>query len=228
MFAMLKLLEQIAGVIVLNVSKPLDTCNPTFSSLYSTLIIRNLSLLLSTASARLRTVLSYGVHLKSYHRAPPLVCCALLLLFFGMLITNRQDVLVRNFLVHINSQSYIFHPSSFLGEYCDWWANRQANNALSLQWTCLLLIVCACSAQHTHHQLRSRLEIETGEQLETLSDRYHRTTRELHGAIPIRYWDITNVQVLMLSSLWYKCEARFISSWHALNVAIRIAQERRK
>ena len=64
-FTMLKLLEQIAGVIVLNVSKPLDTCNPTFSSLYSTLIIRNLRLLLSTASARLRTVLSYGMHCKS-------------------------------------------------------------------------------------------------------------------------------------------------------------------
>jgi hypothetical protein len=92
----------------------------------------------------------------------------------------------------------------------------------------LFLIVCACSAQHTHHQLRSRLEIETDEQLETLSDRYHRTARELHGAIPIGYWDITNVQLLMLSCLWYKCEARFIQSWHAVNVTIRIAQERRK
>lgn len=141
---------------------------------------------------------------------------------------NRIDVLVQNFFARIHSQSYIIYPPSFLEEYCDWWADRLANKALGLQWTCLLLIVCACSTQNIQHQLRRSVEDQLGEELQTASGRYHLTARELHAAIPISYWDMTSVQQLLHSCLWYNYDARFVESWHVLNVAIRLAQELRK
>ncbi len=216
------------ALTTLTVSSSLDTCNPTSPPPYSRDMRRNAYLPAGTVSRRVRVALNCGVHCKNYRRVPPPVCSELSFLLYSELITNRKDALVQNFLGHVNFQSYIIHPSTFLEEYCNWWANRQANKALDLQWTCLLLTICTCSTQQAPHQSRRMLEFELGEQLEKVSDRYHCTARELHGAIPIGCWDITSVQLLMHSCLWYMCEARFIQSWHALNVGIRLAQELRK
>ncbi len=216
------------ALMTLTVLRPWDTCNPTSSPLYPPYRRGKAFLPGGPALRRVRAALSCGVHCKNYHRAPPPVCSELYFLLYAALIASRKDALVQNFLDHINFQSYIIRPSSFLEEYSDWWANRRANKALSLQWTCLLLTVCACSTQQAQYQLRQRLELELGEQLEKASDRYHCTARELHAAIPISCWGITSLQLLMYFCLWYTCEARFIQSWHALNVATRLAQELRK
>lgn len=144
---------------------------------------------------------------------------------FDVLTIRWADVIVRNFINHCHFQSYIIHLPSFLEDYRGWWADRHAGNALELQWTSLLLAICACSTQHAQDELRNRLEIELGEQLEELSDRYHRTACELHDAIPISNWNITCLQQFMDSCLWYKCKARFIQAWHTLNTSVRLAQE---
>lgn len=135
------------------------------------------------------------------------------------------DVLVQNFLSRVNFHYYIIYPPSFLQEYRDWWADRQANKPLGLQWTCLLLMICACSAQYTEPGLQRKIEIELGEAVEYASDRYHLVARELHSTIPVSYSHLISVQYLLHSCLWYKYEARFVESWHVLSVAIREAQE---
>lgn len=140
-------------------------------------------------------------------------------------LTNDADVLVQNFLHHVNYHYYIIYPSSFLQEYRDWWADRQAGKPLSLQWTCLLLTICACSAQCLEASLQHKLEAELSEPIEKSSANFHSMARELHGAIPVSYSHIIDVQQLMHSCLWYKYEARFVESWHVLGVAIREAQE---
>lgn len=96
---------------------------------------------------------------------------------------------------------------------------------MGLQWTCLLLMICACSTQYTEPGLQRKLEIELGEAVEYASDRYHLAARELHSAIPVSYSHIVSVQYLLHSVLWYKYEARFVEAWHVLSVAIREAQE---
>ncbi|OAA73606.1 Fungal specific transcription factor [Cordyceps fumosorosea ARSEF 2679] len=66
--------------------------------------------------------------------------------------------------------------------------------------------------------------MELGEPVYRLSNRYHNAARELHSVIPISSNHILNVQHLLHSSYWYKSEARFVESWHALSTAIREAQ----
>lgn len=101
---------------------------------------------------------------------------------------------------------------------------RFASQPLGLQWTCLLLMVCACSTQYADADLKRKLETELGEPLHRLSNKYHNAARELNSVIPISSNHILNVQHLLHSSYWYKAEARFVESWHALSTAIREAQ----
>lgn len=139
-------------------------------------------------------------------------------------VTNLLDSLVQNFISRVNYHYYIIYPPGFLQDYREWWLNRYASRPLGLQWTCLLLMVCACSAQYTDSNLKRKLELELGEPLYRLSNKYHNAARELHSAIPISSNHILNVQHLLHSSYWYKSEARFVESWHALSTAIREAQ----
>ncbi|KAJ6782043.1 hypothetical protein PWT90_03861 [Aphanocladium album] len=134
------------------------------------------------------------------------------------------DSLVQNFLSRVNYHYYIIYPPAFLQDYREWWIARFASHPLGLQWTCLLLMVCACSAQYADPDLKRRLEMELGEPVYRLSNKYHNAARELHSVIPISSNHILNVQQLLHSSYWYTSEARFVESWHALSTAIREAQ----
>ncbi len=93
-----------------------------------------------------------------------------------------------------------------------------------MQWTCLLLTICACSAQYTEPDLERKLKLELGQSVDRLSNLYHNTARELHGVVPVGNNHILNVQHLLHSCYWYKSEARFVESWHVLSAAIREAQ----
>ncbi|KAJ4163934.1 hypothetical protein LMH87_005633 [Akanthomyces muscarius] len=137
---------------------------------------------------------------------------------------TTTDALVQNFLSRVNYHYYIIYPAAFLQEYREWWIGRFASQPLGLQWTCLLLMVCACSTQYADPDLKRKLEMELGEPLYRLSNKYHNAARELHSVIPISSNHILNVQHLLHSSYWYKSEARFVESWHALSTAIREAQ----
>lgn len=167
----------------------------------------------------------------SFHLAPQQASLSyqltgITLLFISDKHTNSfpTDSLVQNFLSRVNYHYYIIYPPAFLQEYREWWIARFASQPLGLQWTCLLLMVCACSAQYTDPDLKRRLEIELGEPVYGLSNKYHNAARQLHSVIPISSNHILNVQHLLHSSYWYKSEARFVESWHALSTAIREAQ----
>ncbi|PHH83857.1 hypothetical protein CDD83_2909 [Cordyceps sp. RAO-2017] len=135
------------------------------------------------------------------------------------------DSLVQNFLNNVNYHYYIIYPPSFLDEYRAWWASRSDNRPLGMQWTCLLLMVCACSAQYTDIELQRKLEQDLGETTQKLTEHYHNAARELHSVIPVGNNHLLNVQTLLHSCYWYKSEARFVECWHVLSSAIREAQE---
>lgn len=132
---------------------------------------------------------------------------------------------MQNFLNHVNYHYYIIYPPSFLDEYRQWWAMRSDNRPLGLQWTCLLFMVCACSAQYTDNELQRKLEVDLGETTQKLTEQYHNAARELHSVIPVGHNHLFNVQSLLHSCYWYKSEARFVECWHVLSAAIREAQE---
>ncbi|KHN93799.1 uncharacterized protein MAM_08326 [Metarhizium album ARSEF 1941] len=135
------------------------------------------------------------------------------------------DALVQNFLTHVNLHFYIIYPPSFLEDYRAWWSLRSENRPLGMQWTCLLLMVCACSAQHADAQLERKLEVDLGQSTQKLAEKYHNAGRELHGAIPVGNNHLLNVQSLLHSCYWYRSEARFVECWHVLSALIREAQE---
>ncbi|KAF7555833.1 hypothetical protein G7046_g6474 [Stylonectria norvegica] len=135
------------------------------------------------------------------------------------------DMLVQRFLNNVNFHYYILYPATFLEQYQKWWTDRAANKPLCIQWTCLLLTICACAAQYTDLELQRKLELELGQTLQTLTDQYHEGARELSSVVPIGHSHLTNVQYLFHSCYWFKSEARFIECWHVLNSAIREAQE---
>ncbi|KAF4508576.1 hypothetical protein G6O67_004935 [Ophiocordyceps sinensis] len=135
------------------------------------------------------------------------------------------DSLVQNFLDNVNYHYYIIYPPSFLQEYRDWWAMSSASQPLGLQWTCLLLMVCACSAQYADPELQRKLQQDLGATTQELTAKYHNAARELHSVIPVGNNHLLNIQSLLHSCYWYKSEARFVECWHVLSAAIREAQE---
>ncbi|KAF4450110.1 hypothetical protein F53441_6709 [Fusarium austroafricanum] len=135
------------------------------------------------------------------------------------------DTLVQNFLNNVNYHNYIVYPPSFIEQYQQWWAARAENRPLSVQWTCLLLTVCACSSQYTDVELQRILEADLGDTIQQISEQFHEAARELGSAVPLGYSHMTNIQQLLHSCYWFKAEARFVECWHVLNSAIREAQE---
>lgn len=135
------------------------------------------------------------------------------------------DTLVQNFLQNVNFHYYIIYPPTFLEQYQKWWTDRAASKPLCVQWTCLLLTVCACASQYTDLELQRKLEIDLGDTVQRLTEQYQESARELSTSIPIGYSHLVNVQQLLHSCYWFKSEARFVECWHVLNSAIREAQE---
>jgi len=140
-------------------------------------------------------------------------------------LTTVPDVLVQNFLNNVNYHYYIIYPPSFIEQYQGWWASRAENRPLSVQWTCLLLTVCACASQYTDIELQSKLEAGLGDPIHRITEQYHEAARELASSVPLGHSHLINVQQLLHSCYWFKSEARFIECWHVLNSAIREAQE---
>lgn len=125
----------------------------------------------------------------------------------------------------MNFRYYIIYPQSFLEDYHRWCTDKAEHRPLGLQWTCLLLMACACSAQCTTVELEKKLTAELGQSCQKLTERYHNAARELHSVIPVGHSHLLNVQHLLLSSYWFKSEGRFVECWHVLNAAVREAQE---
>ncbi|GAB0135631.1 hypothetical protein EsDP_00003962 [Epichloe bromicola] len=143
------------------------------------------------------------------------------------LLPQRQsmDILMQNFLSDINYHYYIIYPPVFLQDYHIWWERRLKNRPLSLQYTCLLAIICACALQHVEPASEKAFERELGDTLDVVSDQLHAAMRELASVIPVGHYHFFNVQRLLHSCYWYKAEAKFLEAWHVLSAAILEARE---
>ncbi|KAH8890715.1 hypothetical protein GQ53DRAFT_688461 [Thozetella sp. PMI_491] len=138
------------------------------------------------------------------------------------------DYLVQRFLDYVNYHYYILHAPTFLDEYKTWWSLRNSSRTLSLEWTSLLLTVCACSMQYLDRSLETKLRLHLGESFEGLSEQLHEAGRDLSSRVRAGCGGITTVYQLLYSCYWYKSEARFPECWHALTAAAREAQEMRR
>lgn len=141
------------------------------------------------------------------------------------MLTLCLDVLIQMFLSDVNYHYYIIYPPSFLQEYHIWWDKRTSNKAISLQYTALLAMLCACTVQHIEPPTQQVLETEVGQASDPYSEDLHTAVRELCSVIPTGHYHMLNVQRLLHSCYWYKAEARFVEAWHVLNQAIIEAKE---
>ncbi|KAE8375227.1 hypothetical protein BDV26DRAFT_268310 [Aspergillus bertholletiae] len=135
------------------------------------------------------------------------------------------DILVQHFLNETNYQYYSIYPPTFSHDYSTWWLGKVKGQMLAAEFTCLLLRVCACSTLVLFPEERQKLESELGENIQTLSERYHHAARRLSSTIAPGKGGLAQVQQLFLTASWFKTEALFVESWHALSSAIHEAQE---
>ncbi|PSS03380.1 hypothetical protein BD289DRAFT_478550 [Coniella lustricola] len=135
------------------------------------------------------------------------------------------DVLVQNYLGNANYQYYPLFPEQFRGQIAEWWDARAAGRRLTPELTCLLLRVCAVSAQFLEESLQQRLEIEIGEKAQSMTERFHAAAIKLSASIPRGSGGVIQVQQLFLEASWWKAESSMKNSWHSLSMAIREAQE---
>lgn len=135
------------------------------------------------------------------------------------------DLVIQLFITDINYHYYIIYPPVFLQDYHIWWDRYTHNKTLSLQYTCLLAMLCSCTIQHVAGDLQKAVEAELSDTSENISDKLHGATRELTSVIPVGHYHMMNVQRLLHSAYWYKAEARFVEAWHVLNQAILEGKE---
>ncbi|KAH8131617.1 hypothetical protein LI328DRAFT_160892 [Trichoderma asperelloides] len=127
-------------------------------------------------------------------------------------LPSRQclDALVDHFLTDVNYRYYIVHPEMFRQEYNQWWTDRDDGKPLGLQWTSLLLMVCACSTQHPNDAIRQVLRADQAPPAPELSNRLHSAACELH------------VQQLLHSFFWLKTRSCYADCWGALKNAFLV------
>ncbi|RFU27472.1 hypothetical protein B7463_g8881, partial [Scytalidium lignicola] len=138
---------------------------------------------------------------------------------------SLTDLLVQNFLYHVNYFYYTVYPPQFLKDYTEWWSQRAEGASLSPVFTCLLIRVCSYSIQYVNSSMHQRFETELSESVQVLTERYHKSAEKLSRCFAPGKGGLMHVQQLFLTALWYKSESKFVESWHALNSAIREAQE---
>ncbi|KAL1841581.1 hypothetical protein VTJ49DRAFT_6891 [Mycothermus thermophilus] len=134
------------------------------------------------------------------------------------------DCLVDNWLNGANHQYYALYPPEFRTQYDGWWATPR--NKVSPELTSLILRVCACSLHFIiEDSVRVRLERELNTDVLTLADRMHAAAEKISTSIPPGKGGLIHVQQLFLTAFWFKSAEKWADSWHALNRAIRAANE---
>ncbi|KAM0525467.1 hypothetical protein ACHAPE_000172 [Trichoderma viride] len=136
-------------------------------------------------------------------------------------LPSRQclDALVDHFVNDVNYRHYIIHPVKFRQEYNQWWADRDNGKPLGLQWTSLLLMVCACSAQHPSDAVRQVLRADKAPPALELSNSLHSAACELHRAVSADALNLYTVQQLLHSFFWLKSRSCYVDCWGTLKNA---------
>jgi hypothetical protein len=133
---------------------------------------------------------------------------------------------VNNYLNDVNFHYYIVHPTVFRQEYNQWWDDRDNEKPLGLQWTSLLLMVCAYSALHPDDAIGQALQIDQGPSTLQLSKRLHNAGQELSFVTPpaFLYLHIHTVQQLLQSVIWLKTRICYYDCLDVLSKAIQEAR----
>ncbi|KAJ5291592.1 hypothetical protein N7478_000843 [Penicillium angulare] len=124
-----------------------------------------------------------------------------------------------------NFNYYCLYPPIFSADYATWWTDRANSKVVTPEFTCLLVRVCACSAQYLDADNTQKLATELGGSIQTLSENLHHAARQLSSTIGPGKGGISQVHQLFLTSAWFKSEGLFVESWHALGSCIHEAQE---
>ncbi|KAL7932885.1 hypothetical protein V8C35DRAFT_65703 [Trichoderma chlorosporum] len=118
----------------------------------------------------------------------------------------------------------MIHKNDFGREYNRWWSRKQRNASLPIQWTCLLLMLCACACQHLPIDIQKKLEKMLGKSCQESTESFHHAARYLYSAMPADRYHKNNVLWLLHSTYWYKAEAMFSEACHVFYTAVREAQ----
>lgn len=139
------------------------------------------------------------------------------------------DILVQNFFDMVNYHYDILHAPSFMPAYTEWWhQRREASNSRSISYialTCLVLRICANSAQFLSAETQSQLESDFGDSVNNLGKGYQAAADILSDFLPVGSAGLVNAQQLFLAATYLKAEADFVKSWHELAACVRQAQE---
>lgn len=138
---------------------------------------------------------------------------------------DSEDYFVQIFFDNVNFHYYIVYPPKFLEDYQAWWDSRARNEPINLQWTCLLLSICACSTQHLDETIKPQVEKDMSMSARELTELYCDLTVELSNSIPVGRYHLLNVQRMLHIAYWYKAEAKFVEAWHQIGAAVRESQE---
>lgn len=135
------------------------------------------------------------------------------------------DKLIQIFMRNVNYHYYIIYPTKFIEEHHEWWERRASGREVTLQWTYLLAMVCACATQHIELDVKPGMEAELGKTMEELTVEYHEVGQDLGNLIPVRQCHLLSIQAMLHSIYWYKAEAKFVEAWHLIGAAVRDSQE---
>ncbi|VUC36322.1 unnamed protein product [Clonostachys rosea] len=139
------------------------------------------------------------------------------------------DALVKNFFDLVNFHYCILHQASFMTQYTKWWSTRPelrgSPSCSDISFTCLVLRICGNSTQFLTPSDIHRFESELGEPVSVLGANYNSAAETLSSYLPSGSGGLANAQQLFLAATWSKAEGDFVSSWHQLAAAVRLAQE---
>ncbi|KAF2199494.1 hypothetical protein GQ43DRAFT_457134 [Delitschia confertaspora ATCC 74209] len=135
------------------------------------------------------------------------------------------DLLVNHFLYNVNNHYNTIYPPTFVESYTKWWTDRGRSRPLDPDFTCLLLRVCAYSAQYLTPPLKNTLEYELTTSAQNLTERFNHAAEQLSATFTPETTSLIRVQDLFMKGIWLNSESLLVQSWHNLGVVIREAQE---
>lgn len=136
-----------------------------------------------------------------------------------------MDKLIQHYLAHVNHHYCILHPQQFLEEYAQWWEDRENQNLLSVESSCLILRVCALATLTLSPETKKEIEAGSNHPIEVLSERLHEQAQELKTIILSEKGGLIHVQQLMLSVQWFWSKSQPDKAWDSLAEAIKEAQD---
>ncbi|KAF4454623.1 hypothetical protein F53441_2857 [Fusarium austroafricanum] len=137
----------------------------------------------------------------------------------------QLDALIEAFFSNVNHHYNIIHPPTFIRQYLAWSRKKPQGCSRDLQLTTLIFMMCACVTQHLEENSQIILDNHLTHPRKGLSKSYHDAGQKLSELIPTGSYHLTNLQWKVLSTCWYKGEAKFTEAWHTIGLAVQEAYE---